>query len=172
MNIEIFDAVLTRIATILGALSGWIFFLLERRDKYRIEKSRHEFERKLEEFKKDLEIKYEVRIKTHQEAYSLLMELADIIDGNADEFLKLGKEIKKWWIKNSFYLDKDSRNNLSQLYNNVLKLGSHKGPPDDWYKKIHGEVYQLWNNSMDSIHAGIKVDRLDILEKPAEKKES
>jgi uncharacterized membrane protein YgaE (UPF0421/DUF939 family) len=165
------DAVIGFIGVVIGAIIGLIPYLINRKERYKFESYRNELERKLEEFKKDLETKYEVRIKTHQEAFSLLMDLDAVLLSGREEIHKVGIRLRDWWNKNCFYLDKDSRTKPFELSNNIRRLGSYIGHPDDYFKKVYHESQKLLGETIKSIQDGIKVERLDVLEKPERKRE-
>jgi len=178
------EATIGFIGVVIGAIIGLIPYFIERKDRYKFERFKNELmkdlenykdelERRLEEHKKDLEIKYEVRIKTHQEAFSRLIKIDMILPasvGNVKKYYELGNEMKDWWTKNCFYLDKDSRIRFFQLSEYIRKLGCHIGPPNDHFDRIGEETYNLLNETIKSVFDGIRVERLDVLEKPEEKK--
>jgi hypothetical protein len=165
------------IGVIIGAGIGLIPYFIERKERYKFESYKNELERKLEEFKKDLEIKYGVKIKAHQEAFSLLCDLLNTLAAYNKDKRTVEDEVFKlrnWWNGNCFYLDKDSRSNFHQLikttYMYLIELDK-KGPRPE-VKKILRDAIDLLNITFQSIQDGIKVERLDVLEKPEEKKES
>ena len=182
MNAEIFDAVLSRAAIILGALSGWILFIIEIRHRYRFEKfkkelekdlenHKNELEKRLEEFKKDLEIKYELRIKTHQEAFAWLMDLnVALTSDNEDKMHEVAEQARDWWDKNCFFLDGISRGKFVTLTNMAHMYARDVGKTwDPDARQIHSKIWELLQEAIESVQDGIKIERLDVFEKPKEK---
>jgi len=160
------------IGVIIGAGIGLIPYFIERRERYKFEVYKNELERKLEEFKKDLEIKYEVRIKTHQEAFSCLMDLNDILNiGEEDEIHNKAVQLREWWNKNCFFLDKGSMSQFFQLTGMVHMYARdwRRRREDPDAAKTFEDTWNLLRETIKAVQDGIKVERLDVLEKPKEK---
>jgi len=160
------------IGVIIGAGIGLIPYFIERKERYKFESYKNELERKLEEFKKDLEIKYEVRIKTHQEAFAWLMQLNDALNiGNKDKIDEVADQARDWWNKNCFYLDSVSRQKFYSLTQRSHMFARDLGEKDPDAKKASRDIWNLLSDTINSVRDGIKVEHLDVLEKPEEKKE-
>lgn len=159
------------IGVVIGAVIGLIPYFIERKERYKFEAYKSELERKLEEFKKDLEIKYEVRIKTHQEAFSWLMDLNVVLNsGQPDKIHKVADQARDWWNKNCFLLDKDSRGKFMVLTNMAHMFARDLFNTDPDAKKVSRDIWKLLDETVKAVQDGIKVERLDVLEKPEEKK--
>ena len=184
MNGEKFmcEATIGFIGVVIGAIIGLIPYFIERKDRYKFEKFKNELmkdlenyknelERRLEEHKKDLEIKYEVRIKTHQEAFSILVDLSKPL--HASNIEKIDEEVKKakeWWNKHCFFLDKDSREKILKLLNMTGIYVRSLGETGEGAAKVYEDFWHLLFDTIKAVQDGIKVERLDVLERPEEKK--
>jgi uncharacterized membrane-anchored protein YhcB (DUF1043 family) len=166
------EATIGFIGVIIGAVIGLIPYILERKERYKFEAYKSELERKLEEFKKDLEIKYEVRIKTHQEAFAWLMDLNVALNsGDEVKMHKAADQTRDWWNKNCLYLDKNSRQKFFSLTQKSHMFARDFRSDDPDTRKISRGVWDLLDETIKAVQDGIKVERLDVLEKPEEKKE-
>jgi hypothetical protein len=185
MNGEKFmcEATIGFIGVVIGAIIGLIPYFIERKDRYKFEKFKNELmkdlenyknelERRLEEHKKDLEIKYEVRIKTHQEAFYWLFELsAPLHRHEIEKIVEVAEKAKCWWTKNCFFLDKDTREKFWKLNNMVgMYVKECIGRTGELAAKVYEDTWNLLRETIKSVQDGIKVERLDVLEKPEEKK--
>jgi len=165
------EVVIGFIGVIIGAGIGLIPYFVERKERYKFEEYKNELERKLEEFKKDLEIKYEVRIKTHQEAFSWLMDINVALNsGQSDKMHEVARKARDWWNRNCFFLDKASRGKFITLTNLAHMFARDFRNNGSDAKKIWKDTWNLLDETMNSVQEGIKVERLDVLEKPEEKK--
>ena len=167
------EALIGFIGVIIGAGIGLIPYFIERKERYKFEQYKKELERKLEEFKKDLEIKYEVRIKTHQEAFSWLMDINVTLHGSQpNKIYEVADQARDWWNRNCFFLDENSRGKFMALTNMAHMFARDLGSTDPHIQKISGRIWELLDETIKAVQDGIKVERLDVLEKPEEKKES
>ena len=167
------EATIGFIGVVIGAAIGLIPYFIERNERYKFEAYKSELERKLEEFKKDLEIKYEVRIRTHQEAFAWLMQLNDSLNiGNKDKIDEVADQARDWWNKNCFYLDSVSRQKFFSLTQKSHMFARDLKEKDPDAKKASRDTWNLLDDTINSVRDGIKVEHLDVLGKPEEIKES
>ncbi|MDH4222353.1 MAG: hypothetical protein OEV55_02315 [candidate division Zixibacteria bacterium] len=167
------NAVIGFIGVIIGAGIGLIPYFIERKEKYKFESYKNELERKLEEFKKDLEIKYEVRIKTHQEAFAWLMDFHVVLNsGDEARMRKNAEQARDWWNKNCFFLDENSRGKFMALTNMVYAYARDFKSSDPDARKISKTVWSLLDETIDAVFSGLKAERLPVLEKLGERKRS
>jgi hypothetical protein len=167
------EATIGFIGVVIGAGIGLIPYFIERREKYKFEQYKSELERKLEEFKKDLEIKYEIRIKTHQEAFAWLMDLNVALNsGNEAKMHEAAKQARDWWNRNCFFLDENSRGKFMVLTDRAHMFARNLGSTDPHIQEISGRIWELLDETIKAVQDGIKVERLDVLQKPEEKKDS
>lgn len=151
------DVLITGMAALLGVGIGLVPYLLERREKYRFE-----------EYKRDLEIKYQARIKAHQEAFAWVNELGDAFTRlEKQKIWEIVNKARRWWNSNCFYLDKDSRARFLDLLWVAPSFASERVPKEeqDYQKK----VWALLDNTLDAIQSGIRAERLDVFGKSAAK---
>lgn len=158
------EVIIGFIGVIIGVIVGLVPYFIERKERYKFEHYKNELERRLEEFKKDLEIKYEVRIKTHQEAFCWLMTLTQaLFIGNKEEMLKIETDVRDWFYKNCFFLDEGSRKEFVELFNMFTKPSSIK-------REDYPNILDQLDKTIVAIQNGIKVEHLDILRKSENKK--
>ena len=167
------EATIGFIGVVIGAAIGLIPYFIERKERYKFEQYKNELERKLEEFKKDLEIKYEVRIRTHQEAFAWLMDL-NVALNSGDEAKMHGaaERARDWWNKNCFFLDENSRGKFMALTNMAHMYASDFKSSDADARKISQTVWKLLDETTDAVFMGLKAERLPVFEKPGAKKDS
>ena len=159
------DNLVTAIVGLIGVGIGSISYWIERKDRYRFVRYKNDLGRKLEEFKKDLEIKYEVRIKTHQEAFSWVIKLNDAVSCLENEKVReIIRRAREWWNQNCFYLDKDSRVKFLELMQKASSFAAERS--ETKYKEYRNETWELVKETLHAIQSGIKVETLDVLEKP------
>ncbi len=166
------NALIGFVGVLIGAGIGLIPYFIERKERYKFESYKNELERKLEEFKKDLKIKYEVRIKTHQEAFAWLMDLNVVLNsGDEAKMHKTADQARDWWNKNCFYLDSVSRQKFFSLTQKSHMFARDLREKDPDIKRASRDIWDLLDDTINSVRDGIKVERLDVLERPEEKKE-
>ena len=167
------EATIGFIGVVIGAAIGLIPYFIERKERYKFEQYKNELERKLEEFKKDLEIKYEVRIRTHQEAFAWLMDLNGALNGHDEAKMhEVASKARDWWNRSCFFLDEKSRRTFMALTNMAHFYASDLGSRDPDAKKIWKDTWNLLEETRQNVQDGIKVERLDVLQKPEEEKDS
>jgi hypothetical protein len=102
-----------------------------------------------------------------------LMELSAPMHGNEREnIFEVAKKAIDWWSKNCFFLDKDSREKFLKLTKMASLYSVYISKTGDLAARVYDDTWNLLGETINAVQDGIKIERLDVLERPEEKKEN
>jgi hypothetical protein len=122
----------TALGAIIGAVATIIPVLIQRNDQWRL-------------------VTFEKRLEAHQKAYSLCQRVVSYGD-NKDAVTLKTKELYRWWQDNCFYLDKNSRKQVSDFTDACMMYVVEKEPSSRNILYYYGKACRALENGIGHKH--------------------